>query len=354
MKMVVHKRPFAAGLLIAGLALAQDPAGQFRTGVNVVVAPTVVTTKSGEYLNGLQPQDFQLTDNGKAQNIKVDVTYVPISLAVAIQANAAAEPVLPKIQKIAPLFKGMITGDQGEVALVAFDHRIQVLQDFTSDTDKLEQGLKNLRPGSSSSRMTDAVITCARMLRNRPKDRRRVLLLISETRDNGSEAKVRDALTDLQFDNVAVYSVNINRVVTTMLAKPMPQRPSAIPPTAQPLPAGVPPTPQNAEQVYGNQRNSANFVPGIVEIFQQVKAIFVDNPVEVYTKFTGGREHSFVTQRDLERAMGNIGDELHAEYMITYAPSNRDEAGFHDIVVTVNRPDAKVRTRPGYWVASQY
>jgi VWFA-related protein len=342
-------------LLLAALTLGQESSGQiFRTGTDVVVAPTVVTTKAGDYINGLRQQDFQLTDNGKPQDIRVDVTYVPISLVVAIQANASAEPVLPKIQKIGSLFKGLLTGDQGEVALVAFDHRIQVLQDFTSDTDKVEQALQKLRPGSSSSCMTDAVVAAARMLKNRPKERRRVLLLISETRDKGSLGKVRDAMTDLQFDNVSVYSVNINRLVTTMLARPMPPRPSAIPATAHPLPAGVPPTPENAAQVYGNAGNSANFIPMFVEIFKQVKGIFVDNPVEVYTKYTGGKETSFVTQRDLERAISSIGDELHSEYLISYVPNNRQEGGFHDISVTVNRRDAKLRTRPGYWVASQY
>ncbi|MGE5647249.1 MAG: VWA domain-containing protein [Acidobacteriota bacterium] len=348
------KRSFVVCLLAAGLVPAQDDSGQtFRTGINVVVAPAVVTNRQGDFIDGLQPQDFQLTDNGKIQDIKVDVTYVPISLVVAIQANASAEPVLSKIRKIGPLFKGLLTGDQGEVAIMAFDHRLQVLQDFTSDTDKVEEAMQKLRPGSSSSRMTDAVVAASRMLNSRPKDRRRVLLLISETRDNGSEAKVREALTDLQFRNVSVYSVNINRAVTTLLAKPQPPRPSGIPATARPLPAGVPPTPQAAEQVYGNAGNSANVVPLFVEIFKQVKGIFVDNPVEVYTKFTGGRETSFVSQKDLERAVATIGDELHSEYLITYAPNNRQEGGFHEIVVSVNRPGLNVRTRPGYWVAAQ-
>jgi VWFA-related protein len=352
---VMPRTSFSLGLLLTTVLAAQDPASQtFRTGVNVVAAPTVVTTKSGEYVNGLQPQDFQLTDNGRPQKVKVDVTYVPISMVVAVQANSTAEPALPKIQKIGPLFKGLITGDQGEVALICFDHRIQTLQDFTPDTDKLEQALQKIRPGSSSSRMTDTVVAAARMLNSRPKDRRRVLLLISESRDNGSQAKVRDAMTDLQFDNVTVYPVNINRLLGTVLGKQQPPRPSPIPATAQPLPAGVPPLPDYANQVYGNPMNSGNFIPAFVEIFKQVKGIFVDNPTEVYTKFTGGKESSFISQRELESAIGKIGDELHSEYLLTYTPNNREEGGFHDIVVTVNRPDVHVRTRPGYWVASQY
>jgi VWFA-related protein len=89
------------------------------------------------------------------------------------------------------------------------------------------------------------------------------------------------------------------------------------------------------------------------EIFRASKSIFVKNPVEVYTKFTGGDERAFINQRDLESAVSSIGDELHSQYLITYVPSNKEEGGFHEIAVTVDRPDVKVRTRPGYWVASQ-
>jgi VWFA-related protein len=349
-------RPLIAGLIVAAIALPQDLSQEpFRTGVNVVVAPTIVTDRDGNYVNGLQPHQFRLLDNEKLQDIKVDVSWVPISLVVAIQANAATEPVLPKIKKIAPLFHGLVVGDQGQVAIMAFDHRLQVLQDFTSDADKLQAALDKLKPGSTSSRMVDAVIESARMLRKQPPNRRRVLLLIAETRDHGSEGKVRQALTDLQFENVSVYSVNINRMVGTLLAKPQPPRPDPIPPTARNYPAGVPPTPSAAAQMSGNASNSANFVPVFVEIFKQVKGIFIDNPVEVFTKWTGGREHSFLTQRDLENAITTIGSELHSEYMITYTPNNKEEGGYHTIEVSVpGRDDVKIRTRPGYWMASKY
>jgi hypothetical protein len=138
------------------LTLAAQDTTTFRTGINVVVAPTVVTNRQGDYINGLQPQDFQLTDNGKPQQIKVDVTYVPISLVVAIQANSAAEPVLSKIQKVSPLFQGLVTGDKGEVAIMAFDHRIQLLQDFTSDGVKIDEARSFWRSGRRRDRPRQA------------------------------------------------------------------------------------------------------------------------------------------------------------------------------------------------------
>jgi VWFA-related protein len=314
----------------------------------------VVLDRDGQFVLGLKPEDFDLLDNGQPQSIKVDVTFIPISLVVAIQANRAVEAVLPRIQKVGSLLKGLVAGEQGEVAIVAFDHRIEVKQDFTSDIDKISQALKSIRPGSSSSRLIDAFTYSVRMLGRRPENRRRIVLLISETRDGGSEGRKRDALQMAQFANVEVYSVNINRLVTTFTATPQPPRPDPIPATARPLPAGVPPTPQTASQVTGNATNSANFIPLGIEIFKAVKDIFVSNPVEVFTKWTGGEEHAFITLADLERALARIGDRLHSQYIVSYSPSNKDEGGYHEIKVEIrNRAELKARARHGYWIAAR-
>ena len=335
--------------------VAQEPQETtFRATVNIVVAPTVVLDRDGQFVHGLKPEDFELLDNGKPQSIKVDFSFIPISLVVVVQANRAVEAVLPRIQKVGSLLKGLVAGEQGEVAIVGFDHRIEVKQEFTSDVDKVSQALKSIRPGSSSSRLIDAFTYAVRMLRRRPESHRRVVLLISETRDNGSEGRKRDALELAQFANVEVYSVNINRLVTTFTATPQPPRPDPIPATARPLPAGVPPTPQTAAQVTGNATNSADFIPLGIEILKAVKYVFVSNPVEVFTKWTGGEEHSFITLGDLERALARIGDRLHSQYIISYSPSNKDEGGYHEIKVEIrNRPELKARARHGYWIAAR-
>ncbi len=58
-----------------------------------------------------------------------------------------------------------------------------------------------------------------------------------------------------------------------------------------------------------------------------------------------------MSQKTLERAVSDIGEELHSQYLLTYNPSNKDEAGFHEIEVRVLKPGLKVRTRNGYWLA---
>jgi VWFA-related protein len=345
---------FLLPALLGSALLAQQTVSEqvFRATVNVVVAPVTVTDKDGGYIHGLQPQQFRLYDNGKAQDIKVDVSFVPVSLVVAVQADRVVETILPKVKKAAPLLKAVVAGEQGEVALIAFDHRIRPMQDFTADSDKIVRALEQVRPGSSSSRIIDATTEAIRMLARRPESHRRVLLLISETRDKASEGRVRDALTSAQIHNVLIYTVNINRLVTTFTAPSDPGRPDPLPPGARPLPGGVPPTPDTVRQSTGYGQ-AGNVIPLFVEIFRQTKSIFIDNPAEVFTEYTGGREYSFGTQRGLEEALSKLSEELRSQYIVSYTPNNKIEGGFHEIKVEIaGRRDIKVLTRPGYWMAA--
>ncbi len=330
----------------------EGPVKTFTQRTEEVVAPTTVMDKDGNYVQGLKPAEFEVYDNDKLQNIRVDEIYAPISLVVAIQANDKVDAILPKIQRLGTMLQNMVAGEAGEVALLAFDHRLQKIQDFTSDPSVLEAALKKIKPGSSTSRLNDAVEEATRMLRSRPQERRRVILLISESRDHGSEGKLRETLTSTQVGNVMIYSLNMSRMFAEFSSKPRYPRPDPIPPTARNIPGGGPQTPDSAIQMTGGQGYGANFIPVFVGIFKSVKEIFVDNPVEVFTKYTGGREIPFLSQKSLETAAAEIGREIHNQYLIAYNPNNKEEGGFHTIRVVVKRRGLEVRTRPGYWLAA--
>ncbi|MBL8178052.1 MAG: VWA domain-containing protein [Bryobacterales bacterium] len=343
-KAVLHKLVLA----LAVAAFAQDPNTVIRVDTQVVVAPTVVVDKDGNFVNGLTPQDFVVYDNDKPQEFKVDVAFQPIDVVLAVQADGVTDQVLPKIRKIAPLLENLVVGEQGQISVIAFDHRIRVMQDFTSDVTKVTKALEAINPGSSSARQIDAVMEGVRMLGRRSKDRRRVLLLISETRDKGSEGRVRDTLLEAEVRNVLIYTVNMSRFLNTLTAKTPVPRPDHIPPSARHMPMGGSATPTTAAQYTG----TGNVLPAFVEIFRQAKAIFISNPAEVFTKYTGGREFGFVTQRALEEAISRIGEELHSHYLISYNPGTRLEGGWHAIRIEVRKKGYEVRTRPGYWMAA--
>jgi len=323
-----------------------DDTPLFRVTGKFVLAPVIVTDKDGRFVNGLTPLDFQLFDNGKAQRITEDVANHPISLVVAIQASAETEQLLPAVKKIGNLLANLVAGENGEIALIKYDHRIETLTGFTADADQIEAGLKKLKPGSSSSRLNDATMEGLNMLKCRPANRKRILLLIGESRDIGSEIRVREVLTEAEFANVVIYSVDMSHLLAAMSSKAEPPRPNAIPPEARHLPGGVIGTPTTDAQM-----NMGNWTPALKEIFIATKAIFIPNPLEVYTRYSGGKEYSYKTQRGLEQALADIGEELHGQYLLTYPVGADFEGGFHEIEVHVLKPDLKVRTRNGYWVA---
>jgi VWFA-related protein len=340
--------------LAVSLAWGQEP--RFSIGTDEVVAPvTVVDKRTHKFVNGLEAKDFTLTDNGKIQDIKVEVSYIPISLVVAIQANNMVEPFLPKIKKIGPLIEGLLIGQQGEAAIMKFDHRMIWMTDgFTNDGRAFTRALERINPGSSTSAMVDAVFETTRTLRNRPKTQRRILLLIAETRDKGSEGRLREALLTAQENNIIVYSVNINRLITNLAKKMDPPRPDHIPATARPVPGGAPQTPGTIAAMTGYGSQTFDVIPLIKEMMTQVKAVFVPNPLEVLTRYTGGREYAFLSQRDLEDVVTQLGEELHSQYLIYYRPNNQEEGGWHDIKVTLNRSNLEIRTRDGYYTAAKY
>jgi VWFA-related protein len=321
-----------------------------RSTVQVVLVPTMVTDKQGNTINGLRENDFILLDNGKPQKIDRDIAFLPLSIVICIQRNANVEGMLPKIRKIGNVIHDQLVGQDGEAAVVSFDHRIETLQDFTNDPDLINQAVAKIKTGGQNSRMIDAVQTAVHMLRYK-KDRRKVIVLISEIFDKSSEAHAREVATDLQVNNIDVYTLNISRILASLTAKPDVPRPDPFPAGARPHPAGSSVDPTTMAQMGGAEGDSVDFVPVIEEMYRETKRIFIKDPARLFTKLTGGREIGFMTQADLEGAISSIGAEIRSQYILSYSPNNKVEGGFHTIHVDVARPGLKVRTRRGYWMA---
>ena len=74
------------------------------------------------------------------------------------------------------------------------------------------------------------------------------------------------------------------------------------------------------------------------------------NDADAFARATGGRHLSFLTLQSLEETISRTGEEIHSQYLLSFAPIDSSNASFHRIEVTIpSRPDAVVRARPGYW-----
>jgi VWFA-related protein len=325
--------------------------GDYRLGVTVryVLVPTTVLDPDGHgYVNGLGVKDFEVLDNDKPQKINSDFTQQPLSVVLVVQANSEIAPLLPTIKKSGLLLQGLVTGQEGDAAILAFDHRMQVMQDFTDDAGKLDDAMHKITSGSSTAALVDAVMKADEMLRRHDQQnkRRRVIILMSRNIDKGSEAKLQESVRRMQFDNVIVYSVDISRVKTALLKKPdFPGRQNGgVPPEALPDMRGTP----HSETTVIQQENG-NALNGVPTVYRGIRDLFKKTPAEAFASFTGGNVYSFSNQRGLEDAITDIGKDLNSQYLLSYSPNDTKEPGFHHIQVTVDRPGLKVRTRPGYW-----
>jgi VWFA-related protein len=308
------------GFLILFPLFAQEPP-LIRVPVRLVIAPTSVTDQQGKFINGLTLSDFKLFDNDAPQQIHEDSDFLPISLAVAIETNLTVEGILPRIRELGPLLGTLVVGDGGECSILTFDKHINVVQDFTADLGRLTQALQHVEFSYASSHLIDATLQAIHLLKQRPSERRRILILISETRDRGSESKLRDAVAEAELNNILIYSLNVSRAHAA----------------AQIFPGGL----------------SLDIKALIQEIYGGIKTLVIENPLSVLTRYTGGRQYPFLKQRSLEDAVTRIGEEIHGQYLLSYSPSNLEEGGFHKIRVELSKTGLTVRSRPGYWSMDQ-
>src|SRR5713101_3132832 len=338
----------------------KDTQAKVKVQVTLVNTPVTVRNGRGDMVHNLEARDFQVTDNNVAQSIAhFDLGGDPLSLAILIETSSRIAPLLAEMRKTGILFTQTVMGPTGEAAVVTFNDSIDKLQDFTTNSDLIENSIAHLGQGTSGSKLYDAMAVGVEMLSGRPQasaekpGRRRVLMILSEAIDAGSEAKLGEVLRQAQLANVTIYSVGLSTTRAELQAKPKDTRPQITPPGTFPLPPqpGVPQTPTSEENRYGNIDLMAAAVWAVQHIHDQVR----DHALEVAATATGGEHLATFKDRSIEKAIDEIGGELHSQYTISYTPTGSDATGYHEIKVSVLRNDAKnlkVRTRPGYFLAA--
>jgi VWFA-related protein len=344
-----------------GMDVQQAPKDMPKVKVQVALVNTPVTVRDsrGEMVHNLEARDFQITDNGVAQQIShFDMGGDPISLVILIETSSRIEALFPQVRKTGILFTQTVMGPNGEAAVVGFNDSVDKLQDFTTNGDLIENTIAHLGEGTSGSKLYDAMAVGVEMLSGRPEaspdkpGRRRVMMILSEATDAGSDAKLGEVLRNAQLANVTIYSVGLSTTRAELQAKPKDTRPQLTPPGTFPLPPqpGTPQTPTSEANRYGNIDILAAAVWAVQHVHNQIK----DHALEVATAATGGAHLPTFKDRSIEKAIDEIGGELHSQYAISYTPTVADVPGYHEIRVNVVRNDAKnlrVRARPGYYLA---
>jgi VWFA-related protein len=327
--------------------------------VELVNTPVTVRDNKGEMVHELDAKDFQITDNGVEQKIAhFDLGTEPLSLMILVETSSRIEPILPEVRKAGILLTQTVMGADGQAAIIGFNDSVDKLQGFTTNQDQIESTISRLQAGSSGSKLFDAMAVGVEMLSGQPQPtadtpgRRRVMLILSEAKDVGSETKLGAVLRQAQLSNVTIYSVGLSTTRAELQAPPQDTEPHITPPGTFPQPPlpGTVQTPTTDEARYG----SGNLMALAVWAVEHIKDKITEHPLEIAATATGGEHLPTFKKRSIENAIDEIGGELHSQYSITYSPTGTSKMGYHEIRVAVVGKDAKnlkVRARPGYYLA---
>jgi VWFA-related protein len=311
------------------LALSQElPTDQdiFRSQSNLVLVPTLVKDTSGKIVYGLQVDNFEILDDGVPQPFRLDETpeAEPISLVIALQVGGRAGREFQRIQGISAMLDPVLRSPDTEAALLLFDKNLNLEHDFTGNADVIEKDLKLLDRGDDGASILDAVAYSVKLLSRRPAGRKRVLLLISETRDHGSHVTNIDEVVHLiGSTNTAVYALPFSPYVSEQL-----------------------------DVLRGANRDEwqpgMDFVSKLVALRNAMK----QNTPKTLTAMTGGEYGLFMTRKSFEANLSNFANHLDSRYLLSFAPKN-PHPGLHDIRVRMKDPANKLTLlfRKTYWAA---
>ena len=275
-------------------------------------------------------------DDGVRQEVTVDdfgTGLAPISLVIAIQTSGISAPALTGIRHIGGMIQPLVTGLRGEAAVVTFDREIHWRQDFTRDDDKIRDAVNNLKPASAmnEARMLDAIVEAANRMQGRKV--RKVLLLVSENRDRGSEATFMQSMEAVERQGIEIFGAHYSAYGTTLFAKP----------------ENLPDLPQTV--ISGDPSDWPDSPPGVdfLAMFAEVARLGKTNTIQALTRATGGADYPFTRAGGIERSIQNLGLEIHCQYILSF-PQRQKGAGIHPIQVSVpNHGDWRIRSRHAYW-----
>lgn len=324
-----------------GPSLRQPPApddsrGKLVSRVTLVVVPVTVKNGAGELVTDLEQRDFRVFEDGVEQPIELfSAEAFPLSAAILIDDDlkrGTAEKVQKTLQTLAGAFS-----QSDEVSLWRFDEvPQQVSEDFIGDNDKLMTALKQIDlsssfPGMGSYTMTagprvgtahppgpatvpaeanghpntkhidDAIFAAAQQLQDRPRERRKMIFLISDGQNaKNNTHKYDETLKELLAADISVYVVGVGE---------------------------------------------ANLNRGITFLGNNVLA--------KYAHATGGDiYYGGASRESLEGLYARVSEQARNQYTIGYSGAHTDRSKpYHSIEVRVKRPGLSLLTRDGYYLS---
>jgi Ca-activated chloride channel family protein len=286
--------------LVFLLALTLAAQSTFRHDVTLVRLLVGVKNQAGELIGSLGKEEFEVLDCGVKQEIAVfeHQTTQPLSVSVLVDASGSTlKDIHYETTSIGKFFKALLKEGNARdmAALYSFNYEVTQMHVFTRDLNHLVAQLAKIKPTAGTS-LYDAVHFAGHDLQGR--EGRHVMVIVSDGGDTTSHWKYHDALEAAQKADAVIY------------------------------PIIVVPISNDAGRNIGGEHTLRQFASN-----------------------TGGRVFFPSDAAGLDKAFAEILLDLRTQYLLGYYPKNlpKDAKVFHEVKVSVKRPDLQVSTRSGYY-----
>jgi VWFA-related protein len=297
-------RPFLPSLAVATATAvaAQRPAPTSRpftleVEVDVVSVTAVVYDRAGRFIRGLGTADMELTEDGVRQEVSYfreasgeGAEKVPLSVVLVLDASGSMRNNLRFLQEAALSFVYKLE-DIDRALVVQFNESIKGSAEFTGDVGRLEQFVGALQAWGGTS-LYDAIHYALERIRDQPG--RKAVIVFSDGADTTSRIQDRQVIDYARSVEATVYCVGI-RGEEGLFAR----------------------SPRGFLRKVAQETGGAFFFPDKVG--------------------------------DLIKVFGAISEELKNHYLLAYTPKRPPDGTWRAIDLRVNRKDAQVRVRKGYF-----
>ncbi|MGE5327305.1 MAG: VWA domain-containing protein [Deltaproteobacteria bacterium] len=280
----------------------QGPLTTIRVPVNLVNVLFTVTDKKNRLVLDLTKDDFKVFEDKKPQKIQFfsRESDLPLRIGILIDtSNSIRERLRFEQEAAIDFLTTTIRPDKDQAFVVGFDVTPQLVQDYTDDTSKLADAIRALQAGGGTG-LYDAMYFAAKEKMQYSATEpylRRVMVIVSDGRDNQSEHNREEALSMARRGEVTIFAISTNR--------------------------------------------SGLSSPG-------------DNVLRYLANDTGGRAFFPFEAADVDVDFRQIAKELRSQYSLAYTPTNPAHDGsFRKITVDAVEKGYEVRAKTGYFAPSQ-
>ena len=173
----------------------------------VVLNATVLS--GTQLVQNLKKDDFQVFEDGVKQNIvSFQHTDLPVSIALVVDNSGSMSKKRPSVNKSAvDLVEA--SNPEDEAFVVNFSDEAYIDQEFTSNVNKLRDGLSHIESRGGTA-LYDAVVASADKLVADAKRPKQVLIIITDGEDNASTLTLEQTIRRVQeLSGPEIYSIGL-------------------------------------------------------------------------------------------------------------------------------------------------